>query len=52
MGDRIPDEMIILALVVLTGSAEKADKTAVEIHYQLNDPVREDIYEYLCDVPD
>lgn len=31
---------------------EKANKKAVEIHYQLDVLVREDIYAYLCEAPE
>lgn len=55
--DKSSKEFYYLGKMYPTGQAneimmEKANKKAVEIHYQLDRPVREDIYEYLCDVPD
>jgi superfamily II DNA or RNA helicase/HKD family nuclease len=55
--DKASKEFYYLGKMFPTGEAheivmEKANKKAVEIHYQLDTPVREDIYEYLCDVPD
>ena len=55
--DKTSKEFYYLGKMFPTGVAkeivmEKANKKAVEIHYQLDVPVREDIYEYLCDVPD
>ncbi|WP_373482275.1 DUF3427 domain-containing protein, partial [Acetobacterium sp.] len=55
--DKTSKEFYYLGKMFPTGEAheivmEKANKKAVEIHYQLDVPVREDIYAYLCDVPD
>lgn len=55
--DKTSKEFYYLGKMFPTGDVneivmEKANKKAVEIHYQLDVPVREDIYEYLCDVPD
>lgn len=55
--DKTSKEFYYLGKMTPTGQVneivmEKANKKAVEIHYQLDVPVREDIYEYLCDVPD
>ncbi|MBK5245495.1 MAG: DUF3427 domain-containing protein, partial [Eubacteriaceae bacterium] len=55
--DKTSKEFYYLGKMYPTGQVneivmEKANKKAVEIHYQLDVPVREDIYEYLCDVPD
>lgn len=55
--DKTSKEFYYLGKMVPTGEAqeflmEKANKKAVEIHYRLDTPVREDIYEYLCDIPD
>ncbi|WP_373485591.1 DUF3427 domain-containing protein, partial [Acetobacterium malicum] len=55
--DKTSKEFYYLGKMFPTGDAneivmEKANKKAVEIHYQLDVPVREDIYAYLCDVPD
>ncbi len=55
--DKTSKEFYYLGKMFPTGKATEivmaeANKKAVEIHYQLDVPVREDIYAYLCDVPD
>lgn len=55
--DKTSKEFYYLGKMFPTGEATEivmteANKKAVEIHYQLDVPVREDIYAYLCDVPD
>ncbi len=55
--DKTSKEFYYLGKMVPTGEAheivmEKANKKAVEIHYQLDVPVREDIYAYLCEAPE
>lgn len=50
--DKISKEFYYLGRIDLTGQArefimQNTDKTAVEIEWILNTPVREDIYEYI-----
>ncbi|HIZ76932.1 MAG TPA: DUF3427 domain-containing protein, partial [Firmicutes bacterium] len=50
--DKISKEFYYLGRMTATGKAEEfvmanTDKTAVEIEWQLDTPVREDIYEYI-----
>ncbi|WKY47373.1 DEAD/DEAH box helicase [Eubacteriaceae bacterium ES3] len=55
--DKGANEFYYLGKMIPTGEAKEflmrdTNKTAVEINYQLDVPVREDIYEYLSDIPD
>ena len=53
--DKISKEFYYLGRMTATGKAEEfvmanTDKTAVEIEWQLDTPVREDIYEYIVNI--
>lgn len=50
--DKISKEFYYLGCVIATGNAKQfvmpnTDKTAVEIEWELETPVREDIYQYI-----
>ena len=50
--DKISKEFYYLGRVIATGNAKQfvmpnTDKTAVEIEWELETPVREDIYQYI-----